>query len=1644
MLEERIYNKPKQKLIYSKDSSLNFGMKNSIKESNLLGLFKSNSSLSRSIRTSASSNMSNPLQSSAALILGQSSSSLPKEISSPKLGINFSKMKIIPEKEEEKIKFGNDLFNLGKSKVVSGVPKNQMDIKIRNIIHDYTNIDHSEYSYNIFSNLKSKKRMQHLEVEDQYEVWKTKKITDTEDLVKSKVKELKQYLNDTKNEIYSKFTMKDEELIPMIQKDIDDVIEFYNGVFVIRDNNINICVEESMKIFNKCLNEVLFRINKLGIDLDKIGFKLEEEIKEICEDKTKYINRFTEVKCDYYTRLINEIKETEKEIKEKSSKDLEEYILRWKNIKLNHYISELKILLNSKEYCDCVERAIIIQDLKIAQEDLYKKKYDLIFVQLFNLDYEKITKKNIQKFIKNLESIISEGDKILTNFIEKLVQDSNDTHNKSLTAIEEFKKKQATINYVFGKDNHNEKKYNDYDDILDLNGLIEKEINPILDKNKQDRTDYISKLNKYLDEYDDYINAVCEKILNLFLSVGTLYDQHKISLKNAEKNYMISYAKECDNDDNFINDKEQELKKKSDEMKNCINKEELDKGLEESFKIMDEFEKEYRDFFKKIDDLFDSHPGLITNEYHKYEIKCFILFGLYITEEKFAIEKRRRKESEFLSKKKEAEIAEEERIKEEEEAKEEEKTGKKKAPKKKENKPQGKKGEAPPLLVPPRGIENFKSKLGFDYLIDFTIQEFVNHILRNIIYKREDDIFELKPKTPEELEAYQKEKEEYLQKLKEQEESKAKGNKDVPQKNKKEEKGQKNAEANKSPQEQEEIDYLKAFDPYTTSSEIKFTSPLNAQNEKLLSEENNFTSETLSQGLNSLFEKIQEKISSNHQSNINEASLKDKETREEQLGELDIRLKSLPPRKGKIEVEEYDPRLNELEKHQKKLEKQKKDIIERNNTIEQKNTALLEQIDKEFNELKEQNEKLEKGIEEQESDSALEEQYKKFKSNYYNFLVNLDENKTNLKSYTDTSPKEMLTSNNNFIASLKLIEKGGTYSQREVDFNKEELTQINNDIITKTKEEREKINEEKIKTIKEQCDNFMKVIDEKYRITKDNIMAKDATGKIFGSPKRLANDIIINIKIKCNQAQEGILNILKVIKKCVNDFNQIKDKSALEATLQKNDLPLNIRKLLQKINTCIFYYGKYISAFKESFLNSYKLNRVIMKENVEDEAITEKEDIDFDEQLKKEELLGLGFLSKTILEPNAEDKKGNKEEPSYTAEIKSIDEKIKSECARIYTGNYAKFLDPTEKVPDSLIPFMEDIKSDMEIMRLKNIKDLRTICQNLYEFSLKIPEVIYKFIFSQMNMTNSNKTHSILSVFEKSRVESEKIKNDLNMKLGPYLANPFFTTELESFEAKDNERNANYIKSINETQFNLITNEEESSKNFTIRLLNNFGCLMTLFDNFIFEEEFISLGDEEYFKKREGYNELLKLRDAIDEKNNPQGDAGKKGGQGKAEGDLSKYDLESKRTFKKNYKGINYKEGKINYYEKFNKEVKNSVENSEEKIKLLEEEYKKDSWSKNIIGIKLQNNKNLYNERNKYYEQHCLEFNKNINEDINKFNNLRMEELEYKYKWEELVKDLKNTVKNFNIPEGVKPEMVEDNNKKPSSKSGSKKSEKKK
>lgn len=98
----------------------------------------------------------------------------------------------------------------------------------------------------------------------------------------------------------------------------------------------------------------------------------------------------------------------------------------------------------------------------------------------------------------------------------------------------------------------------------------------------------------------------------------------------------------------------------------------------------------------------------------------------------------------------------------------------------------------------------------------------------------------------------------------------------------------------------------------------------------------------------------------------------------------------------------------------------------------------------------------------------------------------------------------------------------------------------------------------------------------------------------------------------------------------------------------------------------------------------------------------------------------------------------------------------------------------------------------------------------------------------------------------------------------------------------------------------------------------------------------------------------------------------------------------------------------ITYKVKFNK--LNFLDNSE-KILILETEFKKENFTKTVTGLKLQNNKNLFIERNNYYEKYIESFKNSIKNIIENFNNLRKEETDYEKRWGEIVAELRNSMK---------------------------------
>ena len=137
------YNKPIQKLIYSKDNPLSISNQSTI-DPTIIGLFKSSSSLSRSIRQQEP--QKNSLQSSGALIINETQKKGPVYKSA-----------------------------------VSTTNKNML---VRNIIHDYSNIDTNEITYKILNDLRTKKRNENLNLLEDYEDWKKDEVKKTEKEVK--------------------------------------------------------------------------------------------------------------------------------------------------------------------------------------------------------------------------------------------------------------------------------------------------------------------------------------------------------------------------------------------------------------------------------------------------------------------------------------------------------------------------------------------------------------------------------------------------------------------------------------------------------------------------------------------------------------------------------------------------------------------------------------------------------------------------------------------------------------------------------------------------------------------------------------------------------------------------------------------------------------------------------------------------------------------------------------------------------------------------------------------------------------------------------------------------------------------------------------------------------------------------------------------------------------------------------------------------------------------------------------------------------------------------------------------------------------------------------------------------------------------
>ncbi len=368
----------------------------------------------------------------------------------------------------------------------------------------------------MFRILKEDKRANHLDTLDSFDVWKENYFNQMDEKSTRNLEKLRRELLNTKSHMNEQFEKPDNILVKYNYQDIDEVESAYIKIFENRKIEIAFTRKQinSIEKERKRVSETY--ISNLKKNLNDIGYILIGEVEDLINEKKKNFKEFHERKTKENQQCFEELESSESVLFEEAKVNFENFVNRWKDIKLNKFLDETKEILNSEAFVDNPERYQLIEELKIDQESIYNERLKLINKQI-SIHFEEITNKKVEGFTGMLEEIYNKAQSLYDKHTQNLVDFSDKIYKNSMSEIEVFKNKVKTIRYVFESENGQEE-------------LIKSELIPIISKSKEERTEYSKKIIEFIDEHDDFVHNSCLRLLRIFKELGKKNDMHKVKI----------------------------------------------------------------------------------------------------------------------------------------------------------------------------------------------------------------------------------------------------------------------------------------------------------------------------------------------------------------------------------------------------------------------------------------------------------------------------------------------------------------------------------------------------------------------------------------------------------------------------------------------------------------------------------------------------------------------------------------------------------------------------------------------------------------------------------------------------------------------------------------------------------------------------------------------------------------------------------------------------------------------------------------------------------------------------------------------------------------------------------------------------------
>ena len=176
---------------------------------------------------------------------------------------------------------------------------------------------------------------------------------------------------------------------------------------------------------------------------------LDFEVNDITNAKISEKKDYFIKKEEFFKVTFNNIWQEENKLIDESRENFLNFVLKWKNTKLNAFVQQLKEILNSEEFVDNSQRYSLIENLKADQIKIYNERINLVVEKLFKLPIEEISTRKYKDFNKEIDDIFNKAQSIYDMNTNKLVQNSEMIYKQSMNEIEKFKQRVKTLSYIF-------------------------------------------------------------------------------------------------------------------------------------------------------------------------------------------------------------------------------------------------------------------------------------------------------------------------------------------------------------------------------------------------------------------------------------------------------------------------------------------------------------------------------------------------------------------------------------------------------------------------------------------------------------------------------------------------------------------------------------------------------------------------------------------------------------------------------------------------------------------------------------------------------------------------------------------------------------------------------------------------------------------------------------------------------------------------------------------------------------------------------------------------------------------------------------------------------------------------------------------